>query len=68
MKALLLLVLVLVLSGCASLQGVQATADERAACAAETCTVWTPGELRKLIETAMQQGYRAGIKGSRNSI
>ena len=60
MKALLL---ALLLSGCASLPGVEATADERAACKAETCSVWTEHELIKLARKFFNEGYQAG-KGS----
>lgn len=53
----------LLLSGCASLPpGVEMTDDERAACEAQGCTVWTMGELRKLIGMAMRKGYEAGKK------
>lgn len=40
----------LALCGCASVpQGVQMTADETKACAAQGCSVWTEAELRELI-------------------
>lgn len=55
---------VLLLSGCATLKGVTATDDERRACAAESCTVWTDRELRMLVQRALEQGYRAGKKPS----
>lgn len=62
MKAII--VSVLLLSGCASLPaGLEMTEDERTACAAEGCSVWTMQELRKLIGAAMLKGYAAG-KGS----
>ena len=61
MKTLLLLSALL--SGCASLPpGVEMTDDERAACEAQGCTVWTMDELRKLIGMAMRKGYEAGKK------
>ena len=53
----------LLLSGCASLPpGVEMTDDERAACEAQGCTVWTMDELRKLIGMAMRKEYEAGKK------
>lgn len=55
--------LILFLSGCASLPGVQITDDERKACEAEGCSVWTRAELEKLVRAAMLKGYKAG-KGS----
>jgi uncharacterized protein YceK len=61
MNAILLCVVIL-LSGCATMEGVNATRDERRACAAETCSVWTDMELRVLIQRAMQEGYKAGAK------
>ena len=58
-----LLLLSMLLSGCASLpSGVEMTDDERAACEAQGCTVWTMDELRKLIGMAMRKGYEAGKK------
>ena len=61
MKTLLLLSMLL--SGCVSLPpGVEMTDDERAACEAQGCTVWTMDELRKLIGMAMRKGYEAGKK------
>ena len=61
MKTLLLLSALL--TGCASLpSGVEMTDDERAACEAQGCTVWTMDELRKLIGMAMRKGYEAGKK------
>jgi len=61
MKTILICVVIL-LSGCATMEGVNATKDERRACAAETCSVWTDRELRVLIQRAMEQGYKAGAK------
>jgi uncharacterized protein YceK len=61
MKAILLC-LAIPLSGCATLEGVTATDDERRACAAETCSVWTDRELRALIQRALEEGYKAGAK------
>ena len=61
MKTLLLLSMLL--SGCASLPpGVEMTDDERAACEAQGCTVWTMDEFRKLIGMALRKGYEAGKK------
>ena len=58
-----LLLLSMLLSDCASLpSGVEMTDDERAACEAQGCTVWTMDELRKLIGMAMRKGYEAGKK------
>jgi uncharacterized protein YceK len=59
MNAILLCVVIL-LSGCSTMDGVNATRDERRACAAETCSVWTDRELRVLIQRAMEECYKAG--------
>ena len=56
----LLLCAVLLLTGCASMKGVEASDEERAACAAQGCTVWTERELRELVKRAAQMGYEAG--------
>jgi hypothetical protein len=61
MKTILICAVVL-LSGCAIMEGVNATRDERRACAAETCSVWTDRELRVLIQRALEEGYKAGTK------
>ena len=64
----LLLCTALLLSGCATLKGVEATDEERKACAAETCTVWTERELRELVRQAMRKGYEAGKSDRRGSV
>lgn len=58
--ALLAMVL---LTGCASLpQGLEMTEEERAACAAAGCSVWTMQELQELVQRAMAHGYQQGRK------
>jgi uncharacterized protein YcfL len=52
----------LLLTGCASIPGVQLTDAERVACEAHGCTVWTRAELEQLIRAAIQRGYFAGRK------
>ena len=54
--------LAMILSGCASSPGVAMTDDERAACEASGCTVWTQRELEGLARRFFQQGYNAGVK------
>lgn len=52
------------LAGCAGLpKGIEMTPEERAACEAEGCSVWTLKELQRLVQMAMQKGFAAG-KGS----
>ena len=65
MKALLLCAL---LSGCASMPGVQATSEEQAACQAQTCTVWTPEELISLARKFYNDGYQSAIKNGAKSL
>ena len=60
MKAALLCLL---LTGCAYLPGVEATPEERAACKAETCSVWTVNELTRLGRKFFNEGVQVG-KGS----
>ncbi|WP_309679467.1 hypothetical protein [Polaromonas sp.] len=57
-----LVLLALVLSACAAIPGVAITDDERAACEASGCTVWTQRELEGLARKFFQQGYDAGVK------
>jgi len=54
------LILALMLSGCASFEGVKMDEDERKACAVATCSVWTDKELRALGFMFYQRGYQAG--------
>ena len=54
--------LVLFLSGCASFEGVQMDERERAACAAEGCSVWTDRELKSMAEHFFKRGYQDGGK------
>jgi len=60
MKAAILAIVLL--SGCANLPGVEITDEERAACEAQGCTVWTRAELQKLVQLAMKRGYEAAKK------
>jgi uncharacterized protein YcfL len=50
----------LLLTGCASIPGLEMTDAERVACEQHGCTVWTRAELEQLIRLAMQRGYVAG--------
>lgn len=54
--------LCLLFSGCAAMPGVDATPDERAACKAQTCSVWTVNELTRLGRKFFNEGYQAGVK------
>jgi len=57
------IVVVALLTACASLpQGVAMTDEDRAACAAQGCSVWTLEELKKLVGAAMQRGFVEGQK------
>ena len=58
-----LLVMLSILSGCAS-TGITMSADEEAACKAEGCTVWTEGELRMLIQQVYKDAYMRGGKAA----
>lgn len=59
----LTLILAIVLSGCVSIpKGVEMTEDERQACEAQGCSVWTEAELKDLVQRAMMQGYQQGRK------
>jgi hypothetical protein len=54
------------LSGCAltpsTPPGVRMTDDERTACEAHGCTVWTPGELQDLVRRVFRKGYEDRVK------
>jgi hypothetical protein len=55
----------LVLAGCSSLPaGVTMTDAERAACAAQTCTVWTDQELQGLAMQVFREGFTRGAQSS----
>ena len=47
------------LSGCATIPGLQISDEERAACAASGCSVWTQAELEALVRAAMLKGIEA---------
>ena len=55
---------VLLLAGCASFQGVQMDDAERKACAIETCSVWTIKELQELA----RKFFLLGRKSQKESI
>lgn len=59
MKAAILAVL---LSGCASIPGIELTEAEAKACKAEGCTVWTLKELTGMARRFFREGYQAGVK------
>lgn len=68
MNAAALLAIALMLGGCATtIPGVQISDEERAACAAQGCTVWTRAELEALVIEAMRRGVEAARK-QRSSI
>jgi len=57
------LLAIVILSGCASLpEGVQMTDEERTACAASGCAVFTEAELRVFAAEFFKRGYLAGRK------
>jgi len=58
MKTLFLVAVLL--SGCASIKGVEITDDERKACEQVTCSVWTEAELARLVRKFFSDGYKAG--------
>lgn len=57
MRAVLLACL---LAGCAAPQGVEMSAEDVAACAEQTCSVWTKQELILLMKRAWKDGYQHG--------
>ena len=55
----------IVLASCASLPaGVTMTDDERAACAAQGCTVWSQQELQGLALKFFREGFTRGAQSS----
>lgn len=67
MKALCILLLCVIATGCATISGVQIIDEERALCADQGCTVWTQAELEALVREAMRRGIEAARK-ERSSI
>lgn len=66
MRHIILALFVAVLAGCATtqpeIQGVTISPEERAACAAQGCTVWTDSELaRQFFLRGMAQGKQRSI-------
>lgn len=56
------LILALLLTGCSSIPGVVISDDERAACEAQGCTVWSLQQLESLARRFLQEGYKRGAK------
>lgn len=56
-----LMLISLLLSGCANIPGVLITDDERKACEASSCSVWTFQELQNLARKFFKEGYQAGV-------
>lgn len=56
MRTAVLAIVILTLTGCATLPGVEISEEERAACEASGCTVWTRAELEDLVREAMRRG------------
>ncbi len=52
----------LLLTGCASFEGVTMTEAEAKACKEQGCTVWTVQELTGMARRFFQEGYKAGVK------
>ena len=62
MKTLILSAAVL-LCGCAAVpEGATMSEEEREACKAEGCTVWTQQELQQVFMQGVKRGYAAGAK------
>ena len=49
----------LLLSGCATIPGLEITAEDRVACEQQGCTAWTREELEALVRAAMLKGIEA---------
>ena len=47
------------LTGCATIPGLQISEEERAACRDHGCSVWTQAELEALVRAAMIKGIEA---------
>jgi hypothetical protein len=62
MKTTILAVVILMLTGCATLKGVEISDEDRVMCEREGCTVWSRSELVQLINEAMRRGYLAAQK------
>lgn len=74
LRALVLVVVLLVLphlSACAAVpEYLNASPEERAACAAAPggCTVWTEEELKALAAGMFKAGFERGVKHERSSL
>ena len=47
------------LSGCATIPGLEITAEDRVACEQQGCTAWMRAELEALVRAAMLKGIEA---------
>lgn len=64
---LISMLMVIMLTGCAStIEGVAVTEEERAECASsKDCEVWTPSQLTDLIRRSFTEGFIRGRASSR---
>lgn len=62
------IILASLLAGCASMPGVTVSTEEQTACKAQTCTVWTPGELIRLARKFYNDGYKDATQSGAKSL
>lgn len=71
MKLAILIFLVLlsaVLTGCATIKGLQVSDEDAAECAAVGCTPWSERQLEGLAKHFFGLGVKAGIQRQKGSI
>lgn len=67
MKAIAL-IFALALSGCASVKGLEVSAEDAAECAAVGCTPWSERQLEQMARHFFSLGVRAGMAREKGSI
>lgn len=62
------IIILALLTGCATNTGIKMTDEEKAACQAVGCTVWTEGELHMFAQKFFRDGWNAGAKAAGKAI
>ena len=58
----------LLLTGCASIKGLEITDDERKACAVQSCTAWTEEQLARVARHFYLDGYKTAQQSGAKSL
>ena len=63
-----LIILALMLSGCATTKGLEVSAEDAKECAAVGCTPWSERQIENMAKHFYGLGHKAGVKQGRGAI